>query len=295
VWFGLACGLAALTHAELILFLPLVLIPLVLSKRGWPEGLRIRVFVVSGVIAVLVMAPWLIRNLVAFDHPILISGGGDITLASANCDATYYGDGLGWWSPACYGKDAHPTGDASDQARYWRKRAFNYIDDHLSRLPVVLLARLGRVWDVYHPGSPFGALKSGQTLLFEQFEGRDANGSTWVSRTALAQYFVLAPLAIVGGFVLRRRKLTIVPLVAPVVVVCAAVLVAFGNTRYRTPAEITITILSAVTIDAAISRWWRRGRTAAASGRPPESGGLAVTEANQLAGSGPAGSGPVAV
>ena len=260
VWFGVACGLASLTRAEVILFLPLVLIPLVLSKREWAPGLRLRVFVVSGVVAVLVMAPWLIRNLVAFDHPILVSGGGDITLASANCDATYYGPGLGWWSASCYGKDAHPPGDASDQARYWRKRAFNYIDDHLDRLPVVLLARLGRAWDVYHPGSPFGALKPGQTLVYELLEGRDANGSSWAARVALGQYFVLAPLAIVGAFVLRRRRVTLVPILAPVIVVCVAVLVAFGNTRYRTPAEITITVLAAVAIDAGITRWSRRGR-----------------------------------
>ncbi len=46
-WFGVACGLAALTRAEVILFLPLVLIPLVLSKREWTKGLRPRVFVVE--------------------------------------------------------------------------------------------------------------------------------------------------------------------------------------------------------------------------------------------------------
>jgi hypothetical protein len=151
-WFGVVCGLASLTRAEVILFLPLVLIPLVLSKREWVSGLRPRVFVVSGVVALLVMAPWLIRNALAFDHPILLSGGGDITLASANCDATYSGPALGWWSATCYGEDAHPTGDASDQALYWRHRAVRYIDDHLGRLPVVLLARLGRAFDVYHPG-----------------------------------------------------------------------------------------------------------------------------------------------
>ncbi|HZP30783.1 MAG TPA: glycosyltransferase family 39 protein [Acidimicrobiia bacterium] len=259
VWFGVACGLASLTRAEVILFLPLVLIPLVLSKREWVAGLRPRVFAASAVVAILVMAPWLVRNLLAFDHPILVSGGGDITLASANCDATYYGPGLGWWSASCYGKDAHPTGDASDQARYWRKRAFDYIDGHLDRLPVVLLARLGRAFDVYHPGSPVGDLKAGQTLVYELLEGRDANGSSWAARLALGQYFVLAPLAIAGAFVLRRRRVTLVPLIAPIVVVCVAVLVAFGNTRYRTPAEITITVLAAVAIDAAIGCLRNRG------------------------------------
>ena len=273
VWFGVACGLASLTRAEVILFLPLVLIPLVLSKREWVKGLRLRVFVASGVVAILVMAPWLVRNLVAFDHPILLSGGGDITLANSNCDATYYGPGLGWWNAACFGPGAHPTGDASDQALYWRKRAFNYIGDHLDRLPIVLLARLGRAWDIYHPGSPFGALKPGQTLVYELLEGRDANGSSWAARLALGQYFVFAPLAIVGAVVLRRRRVTLVPLIAPFVVVCIAVLYAFGNTRYRTPAEISITVLAAVAIDAAIGRLtnWRAPEASVAPDlAPPE-------------------------
>ena len=266
-WFGVACGLAALTRAEVVLFLPLVLIPLVLSKREWTKGLRPRVFVVGSVVALLVMSPWVVRNLLAFDHPIFLSGGGDITLASANCDATYYGDGLGWWSPLCYGKDAHPPGDASSQARYWRTRAFDYIDDHTGRLPVVLAARLGRVWDVYHPGSPFGDLKPGQTLVFELFEGRDADGDSWAARLALGQYFVLAPLAIAGAFVLHRRRVTLVPLLAPVVVVCVAALYAFGNTRYRAPAEISITVLSAVAIDAVIARLRGRGASSGTGSR----------------------------
>ena len=162
----------------------------------------------------------------------------------------------------------HP-GDASDQARYWRKRAFNYIDDHLGRLPVVLLARLGRAFDVYHPGSPFGSLKSGQTLVFELFEGRDANGSTWAARTALGQYFVLAPLAIVGAFVLRRRKVTLVPLLAPVVVVvsrCSSRSATPGTVR---PPRSRSRSSPRSRSTPAISRWWRRGR---GSGRGNEAG-----------------------
>jgi hypothetical protein len=60
------------------------------------------------------------------------------------------------------------------------------------------------------------------------------------------------------------------------VVVCVAVVYAFGNTRYRTPAEITITVLAAVAIDAGISRWRQRGEHEAADEETPVADGVDV-------------------
>jgi hypothetical protein len=49
-----------------------------------------------------------------------------------------------------------------------------------------------------------------------------------------------------------------VPFVATFVIVVSAVLITFGNTRYRAPLEIALVVLPAVVIDAAITRWWRK-------------------------------------
>jgi len=274
LWFGAVCGLTALTRAEVVLFIPLVLLPFVLRVREWDMRKRITTVVASGLVAGAVMAPWVIRNMTAFKYPLYLSGGAEVTMVSANCDVTYTGPTLGWWSPICMqdpkapvlrdaegnpildslGHPQHgpyqPPGDASEQARYYRKIARTYIGDHLDRLPVVELARLGRVLGLYHPGSPWGTNGGSQTISFDVIEGREP----FAARLALAQYFVLMPMAIAGAVILYRRRVTILPMLALWAIVFAAVLLAFGNTRYRTPAEISIVTLAAVAIDAGIRR-----------------------------------------
>lgn len=257
LWLGAVCGATALTRAEVVLFLPFVLLPLALRVRAWDLKRRLTTVVAAGAVAGLVMAPWVIRNMTAFKHPLFLSGGAEITMASANCDATYSGPTLGWWSPNCvrdkHGKVYSPKGDASERARFWRKIAFDYIGDHTDRLPVVELARLGRVFELYHPGTPFGSNGGSQKISFDIIEGREP----YAARIALVEYFVLMPFALAGAVVLFRRKVTVLPLLALFGVVITAVLVAFGNTRYRAPAEIAIVVLAAVTCDAVIGRLWR--------------------------------------
>ena len=99
--------------------------------------------------------------------------------------------------------------DPSAEDAYWRKRAFDYMGKHLGRLPVVALARFGRMWELYHPGSPWGDPTGNQKITFDVIEGR----SETAARIALAQYYLLMPLAIAGAVILWRRKMTIVPLV----------------------------------------------------------------------------------
>ena len=136
----------------------------------------------------------------------------------------------------------------------YRHRGLDYIKGHLDRFPVVVAARIGRMWELFHPGSPWGPVHFNQKISLDFIEGRELIAS----RIALAQFYVLAPLAIVGGVVLFRRKVTIAPFVALPIIATFAGVIAFGNTRYRSPAEIAIVGLSAVAIDAMLSAWSRR-------------------------------------
>ena len=95
-----------------------------------------------------------------------------------------------------------PSGDASEQAAEWSRRARTYISEHLGDLPRVELARLGRVFELYHPGSPWGPINGDQKIAFDVYEGR----AEYAARIALAQYYVLMPLAIAGGVILWRRS-----------------------------------------------------------------------------------------
>jgi hypothetical protein len=250
-WVGVAGGLASLVRAEFVLLLPLVLVPFVvrgLAGRSIKE--RLGMLVASGVVALLVMSPWLIRNLTLWEYPETLSTTGGLALAVSSCDATYNGALLGWWSPECV-KGHQPKRDPSAEDAYWRDRAFTYIGDHLGRLPVVALARFGRMWELYHPGSPWGEPKGNQKITFDIIEGR----SKTAARIALAQYYVLTPLAIAGAVILWRRKVTIVPLITMPVVTSITAVYTFGNTRYRTIAEVAIVAFAAVAIEALVRRY----------------------------------------
>jgi hypothetical protein len=267
------CGVAALVRSELILVLPLLVIPLLvrrLADRSVKE--RFAWLVASGAAALLVMSPWLVRNLTAFEKPVLLGTDAGVALAATNCDTTFHGEYLGWWSPECVvnvalvkrdGRcravpaetavvTARRTCDASEADEVWRRRALRYIKGNLDRYPVVLLARLGRMWEVYRPGTPWGSIEPGEKINFDIIEGRSESAA----RLALAQFYLLVPLAIAGGVVLWRRRKPIAPLVAFVVLVSVTAMYAFGNTRYRSIAEPSIAVLGAVALGALVTRYW---------------------------------------
>jgi hypothetical protein len=131
------------------------------------------------------------------------------------------------------------------------------------------------MWELYHPGSPWGAINPDQKIGFDISEGR----SEGAARIALLQFYLMVPLAIAGFVILRRRKITIAPLLALPVVSSMAALYAFGNTRYRAISEVAIVALAAITLDAIVTRYWRPDRDAA-PGTPPDD---ARDEALQLA------------
>lgn len=265
---GAAAGAVALARSEVALFLVFAAIPLALVARGVDRRRRLTMAGAMCAAAGLVVAPWLVRNLTAFEHPLLLSGQLDIGLAATNCDPVYHGPALGWWDQGCL-FEGQPSGDPSEQARYWREVAVDYVRDNTGRVPVVLAARLGRIWELYRPGSPWGEINDDQKIHLDLFDGRDADGRAWPARVALAQWFVLAPLAVVGGVVLWRRRVTVVPFVALVALVSCAALVLYGNTRFRTPAEVGVVVLAAVAVDAALRRVRRRRPPPAPAGGEP--------------------------
>ena len=251
VWVGVVGGIASLVRAEFVMLLPLVVLPFVVRRlAGRSIKERVGLLALTGAVALLVMSPWLIRNLTMWEHPETLSTTGGLALAVSSCDTTYYGPLLGWWSPVCV-KGHQPRRDPSAEDAYWRDRATSYVNDHLGRLPVVALARFGRMWELYHPGSPWGEPKGNQKITFDIIEGR----SKTAARIALAQYYLLMPLAIAGAVILWRRRMTIVPLVALPIVVSFVAVYTFGNTRYRTIAEVAIVAFAAVTVDALVKRY----------------------------------------
>ena len=86
-----------------------------------------------------------------------VRGGGVLgtgfgwVLAYGNCDATYSGELLGYWSDQCALKNYPPHLEESRVDLLARHKATDYVSDHVSRVPIVVAARVGRVWDVFRP------------------------------------------------------------------------------------------------------------------------------------------------
>jgi hypothetical protein len=165
---------------------------------------------------------------VTFDRPVAIATNSGTAVAGANCDDTYYGDKLGGWSRSCI--HSHP-GNEADEYAATLDDGVRYAEDHLDRLPMVLAARLARVWSVYDP--------------FYTPEGR----SEQLQKLGTVAFFLVVLLALLGLRVLRRRGTSAWILLAPLVVVSISALTTYGNTRFRQPAEVTLVVLAAIGLD----------------------------------------------
>ena len=247
VALGTAAALAALSRAEALLLIPLVVLPVIWRVRKEPRRLRLRRLGAAALLPVVLIGSWVGFNMTRFDHPVYLSSGFDVTLLSATCDDTYYGRFTGYWSVFCVTKvrDRYttPDMDQSDTAIIFRREALDYIGDHLGRVPAVVLARWGRITGVWRPG---------QQIILDQFpEGREK----WVAWAAWLAWYPLALLSIAGAIALRRRRaVPLFPLAVPPLLAWFTVTISFANVRYRAIAETVIVVLAATAVDAALSR-----------------------------------------
>jgi 4-amino-4-deoxy-L-arabinose transferase-like glycosyltransferase len=240
-WVGVAIALAMLARAELGLLLPLMVLPVALMLKALPFPRQLLLFLLTCVVSLAVVSPWLIANLTRFDEPVLFSTNDGLTLCGANLDRTWYGDGTGVWALDC--ASIPVKGDRSVVSNTLRKRGLDYIGDHLSRLPVVVGVREARVWSLYAPGF---------MADYNVNEGRDVE----VSWAGFFAFWVLVPCAVFGAVLLRRRRVPITPLVSQFVVVAVTAAAIYGLVRFRVPAEVSLVVLAAVAVDR-----WLGGRT----------------------------------
>jgi Dolichyl-phosphate-mannose-protein mannosyltransferase len=138
VLLGALVGLATLTRGE-----ALVLLPLLLPWR--------RPKLAAAVVAafVVVLAPWTIRNATTFDKPVLLSTNDGGLVAGANCPSTYRGHDIGSWDIRCV--PTAPARDESAASDRARTQGVDYAREHASRIPLVMLARLGRTFELLQP------------------------------------------------------------------------------------------------------------------------------------------------
>ena len=253
---GLAVGLGTLARSELILLTVFLIVPLALLVRDRSWGARFRLLGIGAVGFLAVVGPWVVFNLVRFDHTVILSENLGGTLATSNCDEVYYGDKLGFWHYPCGERILEARGigpyefkGASD--RYLRQDAIAYIRSHASRVPVVIAARVGRITGVYRPRQ-----QASFDIYLENFP-------SWVANLGLWTYYPMVIAACIGGVILRRRRQAVFPLLAPIATVLATCALFYAATRFRATAEPALCLLAAVAIEAGIAALLRRGGPAA--------------------------------
>jgi len=252
VLLGVAAGLAALARAEMILLVPFLVVPALLGTgASWP--VRWRRAAIGVVAAGIVVGPWALFNLTRFEDPTFLSTNDGQTLLGANCDPAYHGRAAGLWHLSCL---PDVPGDRSEVSTEYKRRAGDYIGDHLDRVPSVVAIRVGRLWNVYRPAD---------MVWYNEGEGRER----WVSRLGLWSFYPLMALATAGAFMLRRSWGRLWPLLAPMAIVTGVAALSYGQARFRAPAEPGIVVLAAVAV-VGFARGRRRGPTGEAGKAEPD-------------------------
>ncbi|MGZ6974153.1 MAG: ArnT family glycosyltransferase [Acidimicrobiia bacterium] len=245
-----AIALASLTRAEAVFLFLILFVPLVLRNRAETWGRRFATVGIGAVVAIVMIGPWLVyNNSGRFEKPVGVTVTFGTLIGSSNCHATYYGAGVGAWGGLCADTVPNPwPRDESLAEAAARRAGFQYISDHLDRLPVVVAARLGRSFGFYAPTKTIS-----DDLALEQAKEHR------VVYVAIVQYWLYLALGVAGAVVLSRRRTALLPLLAPVLTVVAITIIGYGTMRFRLALDVVLPVLAAVAVDGLLARrsWTR--------------------------------------
>jgi hypothetical protein len=245
---GVLVGIATLTRSEAVDFVVLLgVVVVILTTSRWRERM---VFVAVFLVGVgLLLVPWLVRNEIQMGTLTLSTNEG-LALSGSYSAGTFspsspdYG---GFDNNAQFGAAAILVkfGKPPDHDSHWteltlsdalKSGAIAYAKGHVSDLPGVALAREGRVWGVYAPGSE---------LFFDRTE--DLTGAYGPKQAEQIVNWFLLPLALFGAVTLgRRSRRRLLVVLVPVVVVALNAALFYGSTRLRVAAAPSIDVLAAI-------------------------------------------------
>jgi hypothetical protein len=251
---GAIAGLLALVRSEQLALLVIAVAPLLLLNRRISPSRRLGWTVAATLSALVLIAPWTIHNLGRFEEPVLLSTNLGGTLIGGNCPSTYGGELIGGYDRECRRVGLPPGLDSSELDLELRKAAFENVRGNIERLPATVLARYGRT---------LGAFRSGHTV---ERAAAWLGSATWPVWAWVASFWLIVPLAVYGGMLLRRSRTFQWPLVAPMAIVLLVVTVAAGDLRYHTPGDLGLVVLAAVALNGLMSRR-RPGRRDADDGQ----------------------------
>jgi 4-amino-4-deoxy-L-arabinose transferase-like glycosyltransferase len=246
---GALAGLAALARSELALLVPGLAAMLWFVGRpngharaasiSWRQRLMRPAVVI--VAAVLVVLPWVVFNLARFEKPVTLTTNDGTTLMGTYCDDSFYGPNMGGWSLLCVVADPEYRVDEEPSVRSARQRslAVTYARGHVRRLPLVVVARVGRTLDLY-----------GLDSLIAQDVGEERY--RWASWAGIVSWWLLAIGAVFGLRRLDTRSRWL--LLLPCTTVLVTTVLFYGGHRIRSAMEPVVVVAAAVAIAAVLDR-----------------------------------------
>ncbi len=243
---GVVCGLAALARSELALLTPAIIVLLLLqtlrdrtSAQHWTRGVIVPLVV--GAASLVTVLPWVAFNMARFDETVTLTTNDGTTLLGSYCDASFAGPNIGGWSLLCVVADPEYSMNEEPSVRSARQRglAVDYAKDHVSQIPRVVAARVGRTLDLY-----------GLDSLVAQDVGEERY--RWASWAGIVAWWAMALLAIRGSVVLWRStagaRWPLLLVLCPVASVVVTTVVFYGGHRIRSSMEATVVVLAALAL-----------------------------------------------
>ena len=261
VFVGALAGLGALVRSEAVLIAALAILPVWwMAVRGSAKD-AIRSAAAVGVATLVVVAVWIGPNLARFSAPVLFSTNDGLTLLGANCPDTYSGEFIGLWTIECTrladaddnGIDDwtdlrqavssnEPSPDPARESTAWRKAALRYARAHVGRVPVVVAARVLRLWGIYDPAG---------MADYNRGEGR----RPVVSWLGWGWHVAATPLAVIGLVLMGRRRQRMWPIAAQALGATVVAAGIYGLVRFRVGWDVAANVPVAVALSAVWARW----------------------------------------
>jgi 4-amino-4-deoxy-L-arabinose transferase-like glycosyltransferase len=204
---------------------------------GWRRGLGLTAIAV--VAAVLVVAPWTVRNAVVMHGFVPISMQDAAFYGTFNSQAAHDPIWPYAWrddppSVADLFDPRHPMSDVELRSKLIH-RGLSYISAHPASVPAAFFWNgLSRLWDIR---------RRSRSLAEVSFEGR----SRLVTNLGLDAYAVLLPLALLGLWRLRRNRMLVLGVLA-IALGASVVFTADAGTRYRATLEPLIVVLACAAV-----------------------------------------------
>jgi 4-amino-4-deoxy-L-arabinose transferase-like glycosyltransferase len=258
---GVLVGLAALTRQNGVLLIPILALALWLPPRR--RGASLAAPAIAVLTAVLLIAPWTVRNYVVFNEFVPLTTGGGFNLGGVYNEEAQNDPRFNalWRLPIRTAENqdlyAIPGLREVELDSELRDRALDYLSEHPAYVSEVVFWQALRTLNL---------AEAGTATSVGIFESRGIG--TEITPVEPPAFFLVALLAIGGAIVLiRRPRGERGPwwLWATMLILPAATLPIIGLPRYRAAGEPFLLILAAV---GALAIWdWARGRGAAEAGR----------------------------